>query len=120
MGKLANLLSSDSNQRFLFLLFFIYIVSHLFVLKMDLTGVHLWRQTQTQHNIQNFYRQDNNIINPRYNHLSLDTDSDIIRMEFPIMQWIIAQTYILFGESILLTRICMLLFGFIGVCFFIN
>lgn len=118
MGKLANLLSSDSNQRFLFLLFFIYIVSHLFILKMDLTGVHLWRQTQTQHNIQNFYRQDNNIINPRYNHLSLDTDSDIIRMEFPIMQWIIAQTYILFGESILLTRICMLLFGFIGVCFF--
>jgi len=83
------------------------VVLHIEFLDRVLSGTHLWRQSQTQNNITNFYRQDFNILNPR--DMSFDSDKDnIIRYEFPIMQWSIALLYKIFGESILITRLAML------------
>jgi len=59
------------------------IVLHYKIFTLDLQGIHVWRQTQTQINIQNFYRHDNNILNPRHNNFSWG--DNIQRMEFPIM-----------------------------------
>lgn len=94
-------------------LFILQVALHLSLFDKDLSGHHLWRQSQTQINIQNFYRHDFNILNPRTNSFNGGKDN-IQRMEFPIMQWLIACNYKIFGEHIAVTRICMFLFGFMG------
>lgn len=85
------------------------IIFHFPIFKKDLIGVHVWRQSQTQINIQQFYRHDNNIFNPRVN--TWNSGSNIQRMEFPLMQWLIAQIERIFGEDIIVTRICIFIIG---------
>jgi 4-amino-4-deoxy-L-arabinose transferase-like glycosyltransferase len=89
------------------------LIMHFEIFTLDLQGVHLWRQSQTQINIQNFYRHDNNIFNPR-NSIAHD-QMNIQRLEFPIMQWIIAQFHRIFGESIIITRISIFTIGILSV-----
>lgn len=86
------------------------ILMHWNIFNKDITGVHTWRQSQTQLNIQNFYRHDFNILNPRVAHFNGDNDN-IHRYEFPIMQWSIALMHKAFGESIMITRICIFIIG---------
>ncbi|MFN0175047.1 MAG: glycosyltransferase family 39 protein [Saprospiraceae bacterium] len=87
---------------------------HLKVFSTDLIGKHLWRQSQTQINIQNFYRHDFNILNPRANVTNWG-ETTIHRFEFPLMQWCIAGVHKVFGESITITRICLFLLGILTV-----
>ena len=99
---------------FLLLIPCISMAMHWRIFTTDLMGIHLWRQSETQINIQNFYRHDFNIMNPRNNSFNGGRDN-IMRYEFPIMQWSIAAAHKLFGESIAITRICMFLIGLWGV-----
>jgi hypothetical protein len=94
---------------------------HWKVFDQDLIGLHCMRQAQTQQNIQNFYRYDANILNPRINVLSHDSDRPIYRYEFPVMQWTVGMVYHLTGESFLVTRIAMFLLGIftLGGLFFL-
>jgi hypothetical protein len=78
-------------------------------LSKDLISMHAWRQTQTQSNIVNFYEEDMNLFNPRRN--ARDGGDGIYRMEFPLMQWIVASSYFIFGNHVLVTRVFMFLFG---------
>lgn len=106
----------NTHRIFLFLLL-IPLVSgamHWRIFTTDLMGIHLWRQAQTQINIQNFYRHDFNILNPRNNSFNGGKDN-IMRYEFPIMQWLVAANHKIFGESIAITRISMFLIGLWGV-----
>ncbi len=104
-----------NKKTFLFILglFLIHITMHLHVFNKDLIGPHLWRQSQTQINVQNFYRHDFNILNPRNNSFN-GNGNNLQRMEFPIMQWTIAGFYKIFGENIFITRSLMFLFGLSG------
>jgi hypothetical protein len=86
------------------------ILMHWNIFNKDITGIHTWRQSQTQLNIQNFYRHDLNILNPRVAHFNGGKDN-IHRYEFPIMQWSIALMHKVFGESIIITRICVFIIG---------
>ena len=61
-------------------------------------------------NIRNFVRHDNLIINPRTSIFNGGKDN-ILRYEFPLMQWLIAQPQIWFGESIRFVRISIFLIG---------
>ncbi len=79
----------------------------------DLMSIHVWRQTQTQSTINSFYEEDFNILNPRRNDRG-DTVG-FFRMEFPLMQWMVAASYHLFGKSIMVTRILMFLIGVISM-----
>lgn len=79
----------------------------------DLMGVHVWRQTQTQSTINNFYEEDMNILNPRRNERE-NTDG-IFRMEFPLMQWTVAAVYNVFGNDISITRYLMFIIGLFSV-----
>jgi hypothetical protein len=79
----------------------------------DLMGMHVWRQTQTQSTINNFYEEDMNIFNPRRNYRG-DGDG-IFRMEFPLMQWLVAGTYKIFGKHLIITRLWMFLIGILTV-----
>lgn len=95
---------------FTFLLSFLM---HLHVFNMDLVGYHVWRQTQTQLNIENFYMEDFNILNPRINDRG-DRDG-IQRLEFPIMQWLFACAYKLFGDHVIISRILSFIIGIFSV-----
>ncbi|MBN2273172.1 MAG: glycosyltransferase family 39 protein [Bacteroidales bacterium] len=94
------------------ILFFIGVISffmHFKYFKEDIKGIHVWRQTQTQSTIINFYEEDMNILNPRRNDRG-DTDG-IFRMEFPLMQWLVACSYKIFGNHLWICRILMFLTG---------
>lgn len=98
------------------LLFAIIVISflmHLRHLNKELMSVHVWRQTQTQSTINNFYEEDFNILNPRKNDRG-NTDG-IFRMEFPLMQWMVALMYKIFGPHLIITRLFMFLLGIISV-----
>jgi hypothetical protein len=87
----------------------------------ELVGVHVWRQTQTQGTVDLFFGEDFCILNPRkYNRGAGD---GIFRMEFPLMQWLIAGLLKLFGQHLIITRLFM--FGMAaaaitGLYFWIN
>ncbi len=86
------------------------LIMHWHVLDLDLVGAHVWRQTNTQTVINNFVDEDLNILNPRVN-APAHTDR-IFRMEFPIMQWVFALFYKIFGDHIIISRILTLLISF--------
>lgn len=86
---------------------------HARMLNRDLVGVHVWRQTQTQTVINNFATESMNILEPRINNHA-HTDR-IYRMEFPVMQWVFALFYKVFGQHIIISRILTLLIGFATV-----
>lgn len=88
---------------------------HFSIFNRDLIGIHAWRQMQNQWNIRNFYRYDNNILNPRIPAYNLGHEGNILRYEFPLMQWSIAQVERVFGESILVTRMIMFIIGCLGL-----
>jgi hypothetical protein len=94
----------------------IVVISSLMHLKhfsKDLMSIHVWRQTQTQSTIINFYEEDMNILNPRRNDRG---DSDgIFRMEFPLMQWLVACQYKIFGNHLIISRIFMFLIGLLSI-----
>jgi len=86
---------------------------HFHVFNLNLIGYHVWRQTQTQTTINNFYREDMNILNPRINEKP-ETDR-ILRMEFPVMQWLFAWFYKLFGDHIVISRVLTFIIGLLSV-----
>lgn len=89
------------------------LIMHSHILNTDLIGIHVWRQTQTQTVIDNFAAEDFNILNPKINdHAHTDR---IMRMEFPIMQWVFAIFYKAFGQQIIISRLLTLLLGFCSV-----
>lgn len=71
---------------------------------------HVWRQTQTQSNIDNFYEEDMNILNPRKN--DRGEGNGIFRMEFALMQWLVACLYKVFGQHLVITRLAMFVISF--------
>lgn len=94
---------------------------HLPHFTKELLSVHVWRQTQTQSTIDNFHEEDRNILNPRRNNRG--DKKGIFRMEFPLMQWLIAAIYPITGRSILVTRSFMFLTGIaciLGIFFFLR
>ncbi|TND10257.1 MAG: hypothetical protein FD123_505 [Bacteroidetes bacterium] len=98
--------------RFFYFLLFTAVVSallHARIFNMELVGPHAWRQTQTQLNIVHFAQDDFNILNPRVN--SLQEGTDILRMEFPLFQWLAAGLHRVCGDALWLTRIFVFLVG---------
>ena len=86
---------------------------HYHIFKLDLIGIHVWRQTETQTVINNFYSGDFNICNPRINDHA--ETSRLHRMEFPMLQWIIALFYKLLGPNIVITRLTIFITGLFSV-----
>jgi hypothetical protein len=119
---MENITITKRQQFFILLLIgFISLLMHGSQLKKDLVGKHVWRQAQTQSNIINFYEEDMNILNPRVN--DRGNGDGIYRMEFPLMQWMVAATYKIFGNHIVICRLWMFLTGLVavwGTCVLIN
>ena len=88
-------------------------VQHYNHFQKDLVSIHVWRQSQTQSTIINFYEEDMNILDPRRNDRG-DGDG-IFRMEFPLMQWMTAGLYNIFGNHLIISRIFMFIVGLFSV-----
>ncbi|MCW3123013.1 MAG: hypothetical protein JWQ38_2505 [Flavipsychrobacter sp.] len=92
---------------------FVSFLLHFHVFNLDLIGIHVWRQTETQTVINNFYKESLNIFNP---HVNAPADTDrIFRMEFPFMQWLFALFYKIFGPHIIISRVLTFLTGLFSV-----
>ncbi|MBI1287541.1 MAG: hypothetical protein GC178_08165 [Flavobacteriales bacterium] len=78
------------------------IALHWSIWQLDIMGIHAWRQTQTMTVVENFVFEDMNILNPRIN--SRGDGDGIFRMEFPLMQWVFAWFYRLFGDNLTIAR----------------
>lgn len=87
---------------------------HYRVFSLDLMSTHVWRQTQTQSTIINFYEEDFNIFHPRRN--DRGSGSGIFRMEFPLMQWLYAGVHKVFdSRDIAITRMLCFATGMFAV-----
>ncbi len=98
------------------ILFSIPIISfglHFHVFDLDLVGIHVWRQTETQTVINNFYRESFNILHPHINDRP-DTGR-VLQKEFPLMQWLFAIFYWLLGSHITLSRVLSFIIGLFSV-----
>ncbi|HLF14905.1 MAG TPA: glycosyltransferase family 39 protein [Bacteroidota bacterium] len=103
-------------RRNLLVYIFIPLISfalHVHIFPRDLVGFHVWRQTHTQINIDNFYSEDLNILHPRINERG-DGDG-IHRMEFPVMQWLFALVYRLLGHDVALSRLLSFIIGVLSL-----
>ena len=100
LGFLASLLLSASLHGPVFLL--------------DVQGYHNWRQAQTMWNVRNFVRYDNDITHPRVGHFN-GSNNNLLRYEFPAMQWSIAQVQRVAGEHIWIARTMVWLIGAFGL-----
>lgn len=97
--------------------------THKDIFTQELNGVHLWRQAQNEWYVKNFLRTDNNILNPRIPAHNMGNPGNILRYEFPIMAWSIAQMKRVVGDRISVTRWFMYVmgcFGVLGLFFFIQ
>lgn len=89
-------------------------VQHLPFIRTDIQGIHAWRQSSTMWNVRNFARHDPNILNPRVSHFDRGVDN-VVRLEFPIMQWGIAMFQRVFGERIEYVRCILFAIGAAGL-----
>lgn len=80
----------------------------------DIQGRHTGRQAFTMWNVRNFVRYDPNILNPREGVLNHYPDQ-IVRLEFPILQWSMAMGQRMFGEHRWVWRSMLWLLGLASV-----
>jgi hypothetical protein len=95
------------------LIILISVAMHFNHFNKDLIGMHVWRQTQTQATINSFYKEDFNILHPKKN--DRGNGDGIFRMEFPLMQWGVACLYKVFGDHLIISRVCMFIIGLLSV-----
>lgn len=86
---------------------------HITIFNDELSGVHAWRQSETASNVHIFHHQDDPIYSPRVFHL--DYPDGLKRMEFPIMQYVMALGYDVFGEEVWVLRISSWLISLLGI-----
>lgn len=76
---------------------------HVYVLKQELRGYHVWRQAQTQTVIYNYCFTDNSIFHPQ--RFDLTEGTRYVLYEFPLYQWLVAQVDRIFGYSVTWSRL---------------
>ena len=86
---------------------------HYYVFNLDLVGIHVWRQTETQTVINNFYRESLNIFYPHVNDFKYP--GRVMQSEFPLMQWLFALCYRMLGPHIAITRVLSFIIGLFSV-----
>ncbi|HQQ92928.1 MAG TPA: glycosyltransferase family 39 protein [Bacteroidia bacterium] len=92
-------------------------ILHIPYLQLDLIGIHVWRQTQTQTLVYNFVFREHSIFFPQ--RFDLSSGTSLLFYEFPLYQWLIAQVDLLFGYSVLYSRLfSFLVFVFLYLGFY--
>lgn len=102
----------------LLLLLIIHTALHLKCIDLPPVGFHQWRQTQTLSVARNFYEEGMNIFQPRVDNRG--QYSGITGVEFPVVNFLIAAGYEVFGSHAFVERAVLLLFSMIAIvaCFY--
>ena len=109
MQRAAEFLTSHRNWILWLGIPLVTFLLHIHIFPKELVGVHAWRQTETTSNVVNFYERDFHPLHPQVHNLEWPEGSK--KMEFPIMQWLMAWGYFLFGENIWIVRFLSFLIG---------
>lgn len=109
---------SLSTSKILTFICFIQLLIHLKYLHLPPVGFHQWRQVHTLAVARNFFEEGMNILHPRIDERGKETG--ITGMEFPLVNYIIAILYKLFGFHHSIGRIVILIFSFVCLtaCYF--
>lgn len=86
---------------------------HIHIFNLDLQGIHAWRQCETASNVLRFANEDMDIFQPHV--YSLEWENGLKRMEFPIMQWVMAVVTKITGNPILSMRLVSWVIGIFSV-----
>ena len=113
LSKKIKLMNRKTIVLVLFSIVAISFVMHYNHFSKELMSMHVWRQTQTQSTINNFYSEDMNIFNPRRNERG--NGDGIFRMEFPLMQWMVACIYNVSGNHLIYSRRFLSIVGILSV-----
>jgi hypothetical protein len=89
------------------------LVMHWKVWSLELQGMHVWRQAQTQQTIDSYVEEDFNILNPR--NLARGSGDGIVRLEFPLYQWMVALVAKFTGGGVIVSRLFSFLLGWLGI-----
>lgn len=100
------------NYRWLLWLAFplLSLAMHSFLFDLPLQGIHAWRQCETASNVSLFAAEGYGMLDPHV--YSLEWEGGLKRMEFPIMQWLFALFFKVFGEHVFILRILSWVLGF--------
>lgn len=115
MKKVINSIQNSGEGKLVLFLFLIQILIHIKYSNYPPVGFHLWRQTMGLSVARNFYEEDMNIFKPRVD--SRGEHTGITGMEFPIVNYVIALTYKVFGLNNITPRYTILFFSFLAILF---
>jgi len=115
MKKLIDLVEKTGDIKLILFLFLLQFVVHVKYSNYPPVGFHLWRQTMGLSVARNFYEEEMNILKPRLD--SRGESSGITGMEFPIVNYLIAISYKIFGLNNITPRYVILLFSFIAIAY---
>jgi hypothetical protein len=119
--NILNYVNPLPHSNILTVICFFQLLIHFKYLHLPPVGFHQWRQVHTLAVARNFFEEEMNILHPRIDERGKETG--ITGMEFPIVNYIIAVLYKLFGFHHSIGRIVILIFSFIcltGCYFFIH
>ncbi|MEE8577367.1 MAG: glycosyltransferase family 39 protein, partial [candidate division Zixibacteria bacterium] len=117
LDRLLNRIRATGTIQLLLTLFLLQLAVHAVYLNRPPASFHQWRQTQTLAVARNFFEEGGSVLEPKVD--SRGQYSGITGMEFPIVNYVIAQNYRLFGYSYTVQRATILFFSLIALagCF---
>lgn len=118
---MSNILGFTRKYSLLLFVFTLLIISFYYnyhnILTMRPVGIHQWRNTISAAYAQNYYHEGD-FFHPRtHGLLAEEGTSDVAVSEFPVMYFVIAQLYKLFGFNEAIYRLVNVLIGFAGLFF---
>lgn len=113
LNRLKDFLGALPPRVFLAVVCVIQIGLHLRYISLPPVGFHQWRQTQTLAVARNFYEEDMNIFRPRVDNRG--NGSGVAGMEFPLVNYLTALGYRVFGFSHTVGRAVVVLFSLLAL-----
>jgi 4-amino-4-deoxy-L-arabinose transferase-like glycosyltransferase len=113
LAQLRDKIEHASVARLIMILLVVQTLMHVRYVSLPPMGFHEWRQTHTLSVARNFYEEEMNILHPRVDYRG--SSNGITGMEFPIVNYIIAVGYSLFGLHDAVGRIVLLLSSFVAL-----
>jgi len=115
MRRLIYLIEKAGDIKLILFLFLLQFVVHVKYSNYPPVGFHLWRQTMGLSVARNFYEEEMNILKPRLD--SRGELTGITGMEFPVVNYLIAVSYKIFGLNDITPRYIILLFSLVAIAY---
>ncbi len=109
--SVSNRFAKWSTKKFLLTLIVLQILLHIPILPLPPMGQHTWRQVMGLAPARNYFEEDSKFLYPSQDVRIAQADKGVTYFEFPLLYWIIGQSYHLTGFSHINGRFMMLVVG---------